>query len=73
MRELNLSGRSGHESNPPAAGEKPHFAHKALHLAPITFLSREIHLGVLHRLEINRFTETGNDAGSVLSEIRKVT
>jgi hypothetical protein len=42
------------------------FAHEALHAAPITFESREIHSATLRQSAKNRFTESGNDAGSVL-------
>jgi hypothetical protein len=40
--------------------------HEPLHRARITFSSREFHSETLDRSAINRFTDTGNDAGSVL-------
>ena len=40
-------------------------AHEALHDAPITFLSREIHSAVFRQSAITRRTESRNDAGSV--------
>jgi hypothetical protein len=37
-----------------------------LHSAPITFVSREIHSATFRQSANNRFTESGNDADSVL-------
>jgi hypothetical protein len=43
--------------------------HNALRYASITFLSREIHSETFHQSANNRFADSGNDAGSVLTEM----
>jgi hypothetical protein len=40
--------------------------HEALRSTPITFESREIHSASFSQSAKDRFTESGNDAGSVL-------
>jgi hypothetical protein len=47
----------------PTRNEKVPLRIRALHAAPITFLSHEIHSETVLRSAKNRFADSGNDAG----------